>query len=293
MIKKLLKQNKTVYRILVNMIEAVMQTKERMIWDFWKKYPKIGLRVANSMSTKMVPVLYMHWFVTRREKNEIEKYSSSRWYAAIEDFEEQILWLRQHKYTFLTADEFYQWYIGEKTLPRKSVLLTFDDGEESNYHLVLPILQKHQIPATFFIIGKRIMEKKEIMPLGASESQVRYFTYKDYLELNEKRDLISFGSHSYNLHFFLNGKHAVEVLDEQSITDDFEKMKGHFSVNYFAAPYGAYNESVYKNVKKYHKMGFCVETPKCPYAKRGEDVYRIRRIRVDGLTTIKDFERML
>ncbi|PID43534.1 MAG: hypothetical protein CSB48_05580 [Proteobacteria bacterium] len=37
------------------------------------------------------------------------------------------------------------------SLPKDAIAVTFDDGYENNYTVALPILQKHQIPATFFI----------------------------------------------------------------------------------------------------------------------------------------------
>ena len=35
--------------------------------------------------------------------------------------------------------------------PRSGIILTFDDGYASNYHLAFPILQKYQFPATVFV----------------------------------------------------------------------------------------------------------------------------------------------
>ncbi len=36
-------------------------------------------------------------------------------------------------------------------IPKKSVIVTFDDGHESDYTLALPLLRKFNFKATFFI----------------------------------------------------------------------------------------------------------------------------------------------
>ena len=49
-----------------------------------------------------------------------------------ENFESQIGWLAKNGYVTLTADEFARFLHGAP-MPRKSVLLTFDDGYLDNY----------------------------------------------------------------------------------------------------------------------------------------------------------------
>ncbi|MCF6312318.1 MAG: polysaccharide deacetylase family protein [Verrucomicrobiales bacterium] len=47
-------------------------------------------------------------------------------------------------------------------IPKSSVILTFDDGYESNYKIAFPILQQHQAPATIFLATQFVTEGKQL-----------------------------------------------------------------------------------------------------------------------------------
>ena len=59
-----------------------------------------------------------------------------------EHFEDQLRWLAKNGYTTLTAAQFARHLQGEG-VPRKSVLLTFDDGYLDNWVYAYPLLKKH------------------------------------------------------------------------------------------------------------------------------------------------------
>jgi peptidoglycan/xylan/chitin deacetylase (PgdA/CDA1 family) len=83
-----------------------------------------------------------------------------------ENFESQISWLARNGYITLTADEFARFLHGS-TMPRKSVLLTFDDGYLDNYVHAHSILLRYGLNAVMFLVTGRVHDG----PFRAIEAQ--------------------------------------------------------------------------------------------------------------------------
>jgi peptidoglycan/xylan/chitin deacetylase (PgdA/CDA1 family) len=71
--------------------------------------------------------------------------------VTIAQFEAQLAYLKSENYQFITAQNLLDFYIDNKPLPLKPLLLTFDDGYLNNFELACPILKKHGAKATIFI----------------------------------------------------------------------------------------------------------------------------------------------
>ncbi len=66
-------------------------------------------------------------------------------------FRAQMQTLRQLGMTVISMDDFVAWKKGDKSIPAKSVLLTFDDGWKSVYTDALPILREFKYPFTLYL----------------------------------------------------------------------------------------------------------------------------------------------
>ncbi len=66
-------------------------------------------------------------------------------------FREQMRWLAESGWKTVTTADVEAFYLGEK-LPRKSVMLTFDDGWLDNWLQVFPVLQEFKLHAHIFLI---------------------------------------------------------------------------------------------------------------------------------------------
>ena len=70
--------------------------------------------------------------------------------SSAEDFALQMRFLAEAGYKTLTMGEFIAYKKGQLAVPKKSVLITFDDGWKDNYVYAYPILREFGLRATIF-----------------------------------------------------------------------------------------------------------------------------------------------
>lgn len=75
-----------------------------------------------------------------------------------EEFSKQVKWLKNNN-DILTEGELLSIVNGEYAPPRRSVVITFDDGYIDNYTLAYPVLKSLNVPAIFFIPTQAIEER--------------------------------------------------------------------------------------------------------------------------------------
>ena len=77
------------------------------------------------------------------------------------EFEKMIIYLKQN-FQVLSLNEIFDAHRSEREFTRKCIAITFDDGYLNNFEIAYPILKKHNIPATFYIITKCLVEENFI-----------------------------------------------------------------------------------------------------------------------------------
>jgi peptidoglycan/xylan/chitin deacetylase (PgdA/CDA1 family) len=108
-------------------------------------------------------------------------------------FEEQAGFLYRNGYQTLTADEFYECLVGNKPMPERAVLLTFDDGFKSLRTVAFPILKKYGLRAVCFIIPGLIDQEEK------KRSNGELCSWHEIKEMHEA-GVIDFQSHSMYHH---------------------------------------------------------------------------------------------
>ncbi|HKP03698.1 MAG TPA: polysaccharide deacetylase family protein [Chthoniobacterales bacterium] len=71
-------------------------------------------------------------------------------------FEQQMQELKNKGIAVIPMQDFLAWRRGEKAIPAKSAIITFDDGWKSQYEVGWPILKKFNFPVTLFIYTEGI-----------------------------------------------------------------------------------------------------------------------------------------
>lgn len=148
-------------------------------------------------------------------------------------FENDVQTFLKKGYTFISPEE-----LSASVKGGKYVLVTFDDGYESNYTKALPIIEKYKIPALFFVVSDYI-------------DNDGYLTSEELVELG-KNKYITIGSHTDKIHnmtpeeankFFMNRDSYNDIIKDISFSfSKLEKLTGK-NIKYLSYPYGIYSQS--------------------------------------------------
>jgi len=136
-----------------------------------------------------LPVIMYH-SVLESEKND------SDYIVSTKQLEEDIQYLKQKGYTPVTCKDLIKYTTSVSQLPENPVLLTFDDGMYNNVTLALPILEKHNFPAVFSIVGSYADEYTEN---NIKNTNYSYIPWEDIQKIC-LNPCVELANHSYNLH---------------------------------------------------------------------------------------------
>lgn len=129
-----------------------------------------------------------------------ERYNGDPMAISAGNLATQLSWLRDQGYTALRMDDVLRAKAGKHKLPRKSFLLTVDDGYEDFYTNGFPVLKLYNVPAVFAVVGKWI---EAGVPLGnEADPHFKKQRFVKWAQLREmvKSGLVEVASHSYDLH---------------------------------------------------------------------------------------------
>lgn len=225
--------------------------------------------------SRSIPILTYH-HVTPEDLPSLRKYV-----VHPRAFDAQMGWLARHGYTSVDLGSVVG---GRANLPRRPVVITFDDGYRECVEHVVPILQRWRLSAVFFLVA------------GLMGSSSRWLRGEVGLELPlidwpTARRLEAAG--------FTCASHTLTHPRLASLSEDacrcelagsrarLEDELGHAVLD-LAYPFGSFNERVRNAVREAGYRSACAETP--GRSRPNDDRLALRRIRVRGEESLSDFK---
>jgi peptidoglycan/xylan/chitin deacetylase (PgdA/CDA1 family) len=209
-----------------------------------------------------VPVLCYHNINVNPEKANELKISEA-------GFERQIRALRDSGYHSITPDQLYDHLTKNATLPPKPVMFTFDDTHETHFSIAAAILEKYEYKGVFFIMTVCIGKKNYM-----SAQQIKTLAEKGH----------SIECHTYD---HPSVKSIIAKQWGQQIDKPKKKLETLIGkpVEYFAYPYGVWNEPAIIELKQ---RGFKAAFQLTGMTSQENPLYTIKRMLVSGTWTGKD-----
>jgi peptidoglycan/xylan/chitin deacetylase (PgdA/CDA1 family) len=190
---------------------------------------------AHSVEVPILTYHRVHEFATEQTKSIPDLTVEPSTFAA------EMSALDRAGYRTITQTQLFDAMYRGAALPRRPVLLTFDDGYVDHVTQVLPVLERHHMVATFYVITRRTHE-----PGFLTGAQIRKLEAAG----------MDIGAHT-RTHPSLAALSPSALHDEVTGSQlDLRRLLGH-PVYWFAYPYGVFNPAVVAAVKR---AGFLLAT---------------------------------
>src|SRR5438067_8714149 len=169
-------------------------------------------------------------------------------------FEAQMKELKDHGITVIGMQDLLAWKRGEKNIPPRCAVITFDDGWKSQYEVAWPIMKKFEYPFTMFIYTEGVRggslgggeaitwEQLADMRDNGVDIEAHTATHQD---LREGHNIMLIASGGKRTKTKLNGPQYEQWMQNEVVGSKqlLEQRLG-IKVNCFAVPFGSYNEHV-------------------------------------------------
>ena len=170
------------------------------------------------------------------------------------DFEAQMKALKDRGITVIGMQDFLAWKRGEKNIPPRCAVISFDDGWKSQYEVAWPIMKKYGYPFTMFIYTEGVRggllgggeaitwEQLADMRDNGVDIQAHTATHQDLRE-GHTVSLIAPGGKKARKK--LTGAEYEQWLQNEVVgSKQLLEQRLAIRVNCFAVPFGNYNEHV-------------------------------------------------
>jgi peptidoglycan/xylan/chitin deacetylase (PgdA/CDA1 family) len=204
-------------------------------------------------------------------------------YCNRQRFESQMRWLRRFRYNVLTMDHAVRALAGHEPIPKRAVVLTFDDGYQDFYDHALPILERFGLPAIVYAVSGRLGAS----PAWRSENAV---PFPNLLTIEQLRDVshrgITVGAHTITHPRLTQAPPQARWAEVRESKTQLEAIIDG-PVEHFCYPYGDYDADVMTVVEE---AGFrSGVTTVRGRAHQAEDLFELPRKGISSRDDLSNF----
>ena len=169
-------------------------------------------------------------------------------------FEAQMKELKDHGITVIGMQDLLAWKRGEKNIPPRCAVITFDDGWKSQYEVAWPIMKKFEYPFTMFIYTEGVRggslgggeaitwEQLADMRDNGVDIEAHTATHQD---LREGHNIMLASPGGKRTRTKLTGPQYEQWVQSEVVgAKELLEQRLGIKVNCFAVPFGNYNEHV-------------------------------------------------
>lgn len=180
-------------------------------------------------------------------------------------FEAHMKVLADSGFRTVLSDQLYDYLVFNNTLPKKPVMISFDDSRAEHFAVAAPIMEKYGFRGAFFIMTITYNKKN-------------YMSTEQIKELAEKGHAI--GLHSWD--HTMATKYKEETYWQQQVVNPKAKLEGIMGkpVDYWAYPNGVYDNQAATELSKYFKLSFILSNKRDSV----QPLQTVRRMIVPELT---------
>jgi peptidoglycan/xylan/chitin deacetylase (PgdA/CDA1 family) len=237
------------------------------------------------MARKQVPIVCYHQI---RDWKPTDSKNAKDYIVQVAAFKEHIKMLADSGYHTILPDQLYAYLTTGAPLPKKPIMLTFDDTDLDQFTIANPTLKKYGFKAVYFV-------------MTVSLGRPRYMTADMVKKLSDEGNVIA--SHTWDHHrvdkyshnselkiIGKNGKVTIRPVDDwvtqiDKPTKKLEEITGK-KIEYFAYPFGIWKKPVLPEIqKKGFKIAFQLADKRDP----DYPLMTVRRILDSGYWTTKTF----
>lgn len=248
----------------------------------------------DSNNASNVTVINFHYFGEEGSNPNLERVRNSK-----KQFHTYLSELKKEGYTTIGQQDLIRYLEGNQQIPKKSILLTIDDGFLSVYTEAFPVLKELEMKAVFFpIVGDMLKGDRKDSPMVSFEQ----------LEEMVQSGLVEVGNHTFDLHWrgesdTAGNEAMIYKYDRQSklvnnrfdyifkdliLADYYIEEHTSQEIDSISYPYGVYTkETLIAAQNLGYKIGYTTKagTNYFGYGANGTNLLEVHRIGSNSNTT--------